>query len=68
MARFGTLGEHLDHLRLGLASLDRQSGLIESWGQQLSTAFAAGQKLLAAGNGGSAAEAQHLTAELVGRF
>ena len=28
----------------------------------------AGQRLLAAGNGGSAAEAQHLTAELVGRF
>jgi D-sedoheptulose 7-phosphate isomerase len=27
-----------------------------------------GQRLLAAGNGGSAAEAQHLTAELVGRF
>ena len=29
---------------------------------------AAGGRLLAAGNGGSAAEAQHLTAELVGRF
>ena len=27
-----------------------------------------GGRLLAAGNGGSAAEAQHLTAELVGRF
>ena len=28
----------------------------------------AGQRLLVAGNGGSAAEAQHLTAELVGRY
>jgi D-sedoheptulose 7-phosphate isomerase len=31
-------------------------------------AFAAGGKLLAFGNGGSAADAQHLVAELVGRF
>ncbi|TDU83858.1 phosphoheptose isomerase [Kribbella voronezhensis] len=68
MARFGTVAEHLGHLRNGLASLDRQAGLIDSWGQQLTTAFVAGHKLLAAGNGGSAAEAQHLTAELVGRF
>jgi D-sedoheptulose 7-phosphate isomerase len=31
-------------------------------------AFAAGGKVLAFGNGGSAADAQHLAAELVGRF
>jgi D-sedoheptulose 7-phosphate isomerase len=31
-------------------------------------AVAAGKKVLAFGNGGSAADAQHLTAELVGRF
>jgi D-sedoheptulose 7-phosphate isomerase len=30
--------------------------------------FAAGHKLLVFGNGGSSADAQHLTAELVGRF
>lgn len=34
----------------------------------LHDAFAAGGKLLAFGNGGSSADAQHLTAELVGRF
>jgi len=34
----------------------------------LSASFAAGQKLLVFGNGGSSADAQHLTAELVGRF
>ena len=34
----------------------------------LHEAFAAGHKLLAFGNGGSSADAQHLTAELVGRF
>ena len=32
------------------------------------TAFAAGGRLLVFGNGGSAADAQHLAAELVGRF
>jgi len=41
---------------------------LQSWGAQLVDLFAAGGRLLAAGNGGSAAEAQHLTAELVGRF
>jgi D-sedoheptulose 7-phosphate isomerase len=34
----------------------------------ITSAFAAGGKLLAFGNGGSATDAQHLAAELVGRF
>lgn len=34
----------------------------------LDTAFRTGRKLLVFGNGGSAADAQHLSAELVGRF
>ncbi|MDP8959537.1 MAG: glycosyltransferase [Actinomycetota bacterium] len=34
----------------------------------MASCFAADHKLLVAGNGGSAAEAQHLAAELVGRF
>ena len=34
----------------------------------LHDSFTAGQKLLVFGNGGSSADAQHLTAELVGRF
>jgi D-sedoheptulose 7-phosphate isomerase len=34
----------------------------------IGTAFASGRKLLAFGNGGSAGDAQHLVAELVGRF
>jgi phosphoheptose isomerase len=68
MARFGTLSGHLDDLRTGLASLERHNALIEGWGRQLTPVLAGGGRLLAAGNGGSAAEAQHLTAELVGRF
>src|SRR6266487_4511544 len=34
----------------------------------IGAALAAGRKVLAFGNGGSAADAQHLVAELVGRF
>jgi D-sedoheptulose 7-phosphate isomerase len=68
MAAFGTLPRHLDHLRTGLRSLERQAPQLEQWGRELAEALAHGGRLLAAGNGGSAAEAQHLTAELVGRF
>ncbi|HEY8480442.1 MAG TPA: SIS domain-containing protein [Spirillospora sp.] len=38
------------------------------WGRILARVLRDGGRLLACGNGGSAAEAQHLTAELVGRF
>ncbi|WP_442952880.1 D-sedoheptulose-7-phosphate isomerase [Pedococcus sp. 5OH_020] len=51
-----------------MQSLLAQHALVRQWGEQLATCLVGGAKLLAAGNGGSAAEAQHLTAELVGRF
>lgn len=41
---------------------------ITAWGRRLAVVLGAGGRLLACGNGGSAAEAQHLTAELTGRF
>ncbi len=41
---------------------------LSGWGAQLAGVLSGGGRLLACGNGGSAAEAQHLTAELVGRF
>ncbi|MCG6497763.1 SIS domain-containing protein [Kitasatospora sp. A2-31] len=45
-----------------------QLPLLTSWGQALAGLLPAGGRLLVAGNGGSAAQAQHLTAELVGRY
>ena len=42
--------------------------LLLSVAQRLATCFAAGHKLLIFGNGGSAADAQHIAAELVNRF
>lgn len=65
---FGALDTHLQHLTMGLRSLADQQDRLERWAIQLTAGFAAGRRLLVAGNGGSAAEAQHLTAELVGRF
>ncbi|TLM81631.1 SIS domain-containing protein [Pseudarthrobacter sp. NamE5] len=59
---------HLDNVMPALDSLRSQSGLLAAWGVELAQRLLRGQRLLAAGNGGSAAEAQHLTAELVGRF
>jgi D-sedoheptulose 7-phosphate isomerase len=38
------------------------------WGTELATMLVDGGRLLVAGNGGSAAEAQHLAAELVGKL
>lgn len=45
-----------------------QLPLLNAWGATLADQLSAGSRLLAAGNGGSAAQAQHLTAELVGRY
>ena len=42
--------------------------LIARCAELLATALANGRKILIAGNGGSAADAQHFAAELVGRF
>ncbi|MER7014495.1 SIS domain-containing protein [Saccharopolyspora sp. NPDC000359] len=41
---------------------------VRAWAHQLVTVLEGGGRVLACGNGGSAAEAQHLTGELAGRF
>lgn len=60
--------EHLDDLREALDRLVPQAAAIERHGHRIGRALAGGARLLALGNGGSAAHAEHLTAELVGRF
>lgn len=59
---------HLEALQDALASIDDQLVRLERWSTELHRALEGGGRLLAVGNGGSAAQAQHLTAELVGRF
>ncbi|WP_337062901.1 glycosyltransferase [Kineococcus sp. G2] len=60
--------EHVAELHGVLAALQRQADRLDRWGRELVRVVDGGGRLLVAGNGGSAAEAQHLTAELVGRF
>ncbi|MFG3496564.1 SIS domain-containing protein [Streptomyces sp. NPDC047928] len=60
---------HLRSLEDALARFRRQHlEQLADWGGHLAAVLPAGGRLLAAGNGGSAAQAQHLTAELVGRY
>lgn len=59
---------HFEALRQAVERNRCQTTRLREWGQQLAGVLMSGGRLLACGNGGSAAEAQHLTAELVGRF
>jgi D-sedoheptulose 7-phosphate isomerase len=60
--------EHLAALERSLPLVEREAGRIASWGQELAGRLLGGGRLFAAGNGGSAAQAEHLTGELVGRY
>ena len=64
----GPVVEHLRDLAAALAEAERHAPALERWAVELSERLPRGHRLLVAGNGGSAAEAQHLTAELVGRY
>jgi D-sedoheptulose 7-phosphate isomerase len=60
--------DHLAELEGPLRDLAEQAPQVEAWGKRLARVLMGGGRLLATGNGGSAAQAQHLTAELVGRY
>ena len=63
-----TLQEHIDEARQTLDGLSRLSGEIDAISRLLGDALSRGNTVLACGNGGSAAEAQHFVTELVGRY
>ena len=54
--------------RRGLLDADRYEVVVDRVARTLIAAFNAGRKVLWCGNGGSAADAQHLAAEFSGRF
>jgi D-sedoheptulose 7-phosphate isomerase len=54
--------------RRGLLDPDRYEAVVDRIVRTLASAFNAGRKVLWCGNGGSAADAQHLAAEFSGRF
>jgi D-sedoheptulose 7-phosphate isomerase len=59
---------HLAALRTALDGFGPAAELADRWGRRLAVLLPRGARLLVCGNGGSAAQAQHLTAELVGRY
>jgi D-sedoheptulose 7-phosphate isomerase len=56
-----------EHLRV-IHSLHLQQPVLERIAVEMSRTILRGKKILWCGNGGSAAEAEHLAAELIGRF
>jgi len=64
----GPLDDHLAALADSLLPFREQAVALVEWGERLASILGTGGRLLVAGNGGSAAEAQHLTAELVGKL
>jgi D-sedoheptulose 7-phosphate isomerase len=60
-----SLEEHLASLK---TLLDTKLELIQQTGNLICQTLKAGNKILLCGNGGSAADAQHIAAELVGRY
>lgn len=61
--------EHLrESIRVKEAVIEKQIDKIEELAAMIIEAYKKGNKLLVFGNGGSAADAQHLAAEFVGRY
>jgi D-sedoheptulose 7-phosphate isomerase len=60
--------DHLRELVTAARQFEPCVDVADRWGTLLASVLDQGGRLLAAGNGGSAAQAQHLTAELVGRY
>ena len=60
-----SFAEHIDVMRSTLAEC---SASIEQCADIIRQTFASGNKILLCGNGGSAADAQHIAAEFVGRY
>ncbi|RRA49673.1 SIS domain-containing protein [Acidipila sp. EB88] len=56
-----------EHLQV-IQDLKAQQPVLETIAREMTDAVMAGNKVLWCGNGGSAADAQHLAAEFVGRF
>lgn len=59
---------HVAALQKALEGFDASYSTLQRWGASIAELAQTGSKILVLGNGGSAAQAQHLTAEFVGRY
>lgn len=62
------INDYIGQHQAALTQLSECAEVIEAAAESCVTALSRGNKLLICGNGGSAADAQHFAAELVGRF
>jgi len=60
--------EFIEHLKTSKATMEAMSSVIEAAAKTCIASLENGGKILFFGNGGSAADAQHLAAELVSRY
>ncbi|MFC0526950.1 D-sedoheptulose-7-phosphate isomerase [Phytohabitans kaempferiae] len=67
-SQVSVLDSHLAGLASALVPYRQAGRKLSRWGHDLARLLVGGGRLLVAGNGGSAAEAQHLAAELVGKL
>jgi D-sedoheptulose 7-phosphate isomerase len=67
-ACIATAEARIRRLSLRLEEVIGQLDVLNRWGREMGQAAAQGHRLLAVGNGGSAAQVDHFVAELVGRF
>ena len=63
-----TIAQYCQKVSYNFSKLSQQSAAIAEASSQITTRLKAGKKLLLCGNGGSAADSQHLAAEFVGRY
>jgi len=63
-----TATAHVRALTEALTEFGPAAEIATDWGIRLAGALSSGSRLLVAGNGGSAAQAQHFSAEIVGRY
>jgi D-sedoheptulose 7-phosphate isomerase len=68
LARERMAHSHLAALIRALDDVADRVSTLDAWGRAIANTLTGGGRLLAAGNGGSAAHAQHLVSELVGRY
>jgi D-sedoheptulose 7-phosphate isomerase len=57
-----------EHLEVFTSMLSGSPAIIEQCAEKLYETFSSGSKVLLCGNGGSAADAQHIAAEFIGRY
>jgi D-sedoheptulose 7-phosphate isomerase len=68
ITRTSAVEQIIDHAQEAIGSLRGETVTLQRWAALLYECLQAGGLVMAAGNGGSATHADHLTGELIGRF